>query len=85
MNLSGLDVGSACNAGPTSDSSQQSNLEPEQCRLGKHTRREQGQETLQALPTHAGDICLQYSSLTTGRLNKPKKVTTTAILCQGGN
>ena len=43
LNLSGLDLGSACKPGPTSDSSQQSNLESEQCRLGKHTRREQGQ------------------------------------------
>ena len=32
-NLSGLDLGSACNPGPASDSSQQSNLEPEKCRL----------------------------------------------------
>ena len=43
LNLSGLDLGSACNPGPTSDSFQQSNLEPEQCRLGKHTRCEWGQ------------------------------------------
>ena len=49
MNLSGLDVGSACKPGPTSDSSQQSNMESEQCRLGKHTRCEQGQ-------THCGWI-----------------------------
>ena len=42
----------------------QSNLEPEQCRLGKHTRCERGKpsvaETLRALPTDANDICLQY-------------------------
>ena len=43
LNLSGLDLGSACNPGPTSDSSQQRNLETEQCRLGKHTHCEQGQ------------------------------------------
>ena len=42
-NLSGLDLGRACNPGPTSDSSWQSSLEPEHCRLGKHTRHEQGQ------------------------------------------
>ena len=42
-NLNGLDLGSAHNPGPVSDSSQQSNLEPRQCRLGKHTRRERGQ------------------------------------------
>ena len=47
LNLSGLDLGSACKPGPTSDSSWQNNLEPEQCRLGKHTRRERGQ-------THCG-------------------------------
>ena len=40
LNLSGLNLGSACNPGPASDSSWQSNLEPEQCRLGKHTCRE---------------------------------------------
>ena len=38
LNLSGLDLGSALNPGPASDSSRQSNLEPKQCRLGKHTR-----------------------------------------------
>ena len=43
LNLSGLDLGSACNPGPASDSSRQSNLEPERCRQGKHTRRERGQ------------------------------------------
>ena len=43
LNLSGLDLGSACKPGPTSDSSWQSNLESEQCRLVKHTRHEQGQ------------------------------------------
>ena len=43
LNLSGLDLGSAYNPGLASDSSQQSNLEPKQCRQGKHTRHEQGQ------------------------------------------
>ena len=43
LNLSSLDLGSALNPGPTSDSSQKSNLEPEQCRLGKHTCRDWGQ------------------------------------------
>jgi len=41
LNLNGLDLGSAHNPGPASDSCRQSNLEPEQCRLGKHTHREQ--------------------------------------------
>ena len=74
LNLSGLDLGNACNPGPTSDSFRQSNLEPEQCRLGKYTHRELGKpivaETLGALPTDATDICLQCSSLSTARLNK---------------
>ena len=43
LNLSSLDLGSAYNAGLASDSSQQSNLEPKQCRHGKHTCRERGQ------------------------------------------
>ena len=43
LNLSDLDMGSAHNPGPAPDSSWQSNLEPEQCRQGKHTHREQGQ------------------------------------------
>ena len=42
-NLSGLDLGSAYNPMLASESSQQSNLEPKQCRQGKHTRREWGQ------------------------------------------
>ena len=42
LNLSGLDLGRACKPGPASDSSQHSNLEPEQCRLGKLTRCEWG-------------------------------------------
>ena len=66
-----LDLGSAYNPGLASDSSQQSNLEPKQCRQGKHTCREWGKpsvaETLQA---HASVICLQRSSLPTARLNK---------------
>ena len=43
LNLSGLDLGSAYKPGPASDSSRQSNLGPEQCRLGKHTLHERGQ------------------------------------------
>ena len=49
LNLSGLDLGNARNPGPALDSSLQSNLEPEQCRPGKHTHREQGQ------PQHGPD------------------------------
>ena len=43
LNLSDLDLGSAYNPGPASDRSQQRNLEPKQCRKGKHTHREWGQ------------------------------------------
>ena len=42
LNPSGLELGSACNPGPASDSFWQSSLEPEQCRLGKHTYCERG-------------------------------------------
>ena len=74
LNLNGFDLGSALNPEPASDSAWQSNLEPEQCRLGKHTRREQGKpsvaETPGALTTDTSDICLQCSSLPTARLNK---------------
>ena len=43
LNLSGLDLISAHNPGPTLDSSPAEHLEPEQCRLGKHTCYEWGQ------------------------------------------
>ena len=43
LDLSSFDLGSALNQGPASDSSQQSKLEPGQCRLGKYTCHEQGQ------------------------------------------
>ena len=43
LNLSSFDLGSALNPGLALDSSWQSNLEPEQYRLGKHTLRERGQ------------------------------------------
>ena len=38
-----LDLGGACSPGPASDGSGWSNLEPEQCGQGGHTRREWGQ------------------------------------------
>ena len=43
LNLNSLDLRSACKPRPASDSSRQSNLESEQCRLGKHPCRECGQ------------------------------------------
>ena len=74
LNPSSLDLGSAYNPGPASDSSQQSNLEPKQCRWGKHTCREWeptqcARDTASTL-THASVIYLQRPSLPTARLNK---------------
>ena len=43
LNPSGLDLVGACSPGPASDGSRQSNLEPEQCGQGGHTRCERGQ------------------------------------------
>ena len=43
LNLSILDLGSACNTGTALDSSQQGNLEPEQCGQGGHMCGELGQ------------------------------------------
>ena len=43
LNLSGLDLGGACSPGPALVGSQRSNLEPEQCGQGGHTRHERGQ------------------------------------------
>ena len=74
LTLSGLDLGRALQPRAASDSSQQSSLQPEQCRRGKHTRASGGKprvgETLRALPTQASEICLPCSSLPTAQLNK---------------
>ena len=71
LNLSGLDLGSACKPGPTSDSSRQSNLESEQCRLGKHTRFSGNKPSVaESLWTHASDVFLQWSSIPKAQLNK---------------
>ena len=71
LNLSGLDLGSAYNPGLASDSSRQSNLEPKQCRQGKHTRSERGQASeAEILRSHARVTGLQRPSLPTERLNK---------------
>ena len=87
--LSALDLGSASNSGPTSDSSQQSNLEPEQCRLGKHIRCERGQ-TQCGRDTVSTPLTCQWYLFAVflpphSRLNQSKKVTTSAPLCQGRN
>ena len=67
LNLSGLDLGSVCNPGSALDSSQQSNLEAEQCRPGKHTHSEWGQSQCSPdtvnLPTQASDVCSVPASL----------------------
>ena len=73
LNLSNLDLGSVSNPGPASDSSRQSNIEPEKCRMKAHTvsgGKPRAAETLGALPTHASDISLQCCSLPTAQLNK---------------
>ena len=91
LNLSGLDLGSAYNPGPPSDGSQQSNLEPKQCRQGRHTRREWGQtqcgrDTANTPHRHQ---CYLFAVFlpphsTTEQVSL-KKVSTTAPLCQGRN
>ena len=43
LNLSGLDLEGALSPGPALDGSQQSILEPKQCRQRRHTPRERGQ------------------------------------------
>ena len=66
-----LDLGSAYNPGLASDSSQQSNLEPKQCRQGKHTCREWGKPSVaETLRAHTSVICLHRPSLPTAQLNK---------------
>ena len=71
LNLRSLDLESAYKPGPASDSSQQSNLESEWCRLGKHTPVSRGKPIVaESLWTHISDICLQCSYLPKARLNK---------------
>ena len=76
LNLSSLDLEVHATQDPPQKVPLQSNLETEQCRLGKHTCRERGKpsvaQTLRALPTHASDICLQFSSLTTTQVSLNK-------------
>ena len=43
LNLSGLDLGSACSPGAALDASRWSNLETEQCEQGGYMRHERGQ------------------------------------------
>ena len=87
LNLSSLDLGSAYNPGPASDSSQQSNLEPKQCRWGKHTCHEWeptqcGRDTVSTL-THASVVCSIPLSPQHNWTSEPKKVSTTARLVSG--
>ena len=84
-----LDPGSACNPGSTSDSSWQSNLEPEQCRLGKHTSRvwvqtQCGLDTVGTPYTHQWYLFAAFlpPHSTTEQVSL-KKVTTTALLVSG--
>ena len=63
LNLSNLDLGSARNPGPASDSSQQSNLEPEKCRPWKHTSPERGQTQFGWSTASTHQCYLQHPSL----------------------
>ena len=60
LNLRGLDLGSACNPGPASDSSRQSNLEPEQCRPGKCTWHELAQSQCSQNTASTPHTCQWY-------------------------
>ena len=74
LNLSGVDLGSARNAGPALDSSCRatwslSSVDQESTHAVSGGKPSVA-ETLHALPTQTSDICLQCSSLPTARLNK---------------
>ena len=84
LNLSSLDLESACNPGPASDSSRQNNLEPEQCRLGKHTRCEWGQiqcgqDTGSTRQSYLFSVLLPPHS-TTEQVSLKKVITTTPLV-----
>ena len=84
--MSNLGLESAYNPGPASESSWQSNLEPKQCRRKSTHAMSVGKPSVaETLGAHTSVICLQHSSRPTARLNKPKNVTTTTPMCQGGN
>ena len=69
LNLSGLDLGRAHNPGTASDSSQQSNLEPKQCKTGKaHTPWARANPVWRDTAS-AHQCCLQWPSLPTAWLN----------------
>ena len=63
--------GKCIQPGLASDSSRQSNLEPKQCRQGKHTCREQGKPSVvETLRAHTSVFCFLRPSLPTAQLNK---------------
>ena len=82
LNLSVFGLGSALNLGLASDSSWQSNTEPEQCKLGKHTCREWGQiqcgGDTGSTPPHDSDVCSVPPSPEHNWTSEPKKVITTS-------
>ena len=86
LNLSGLNLGSAYNPGPASDSSRQNNLEPKQCRQGKHTHHEGG-KTQSGWDTENTCQCYFFAVFlpphSTTEQVRLKKVSTTGPLCQG--
>ena len=86
LNLSGLDLESAHNPGSASDSSQQSNLEPEKCRPGTHTHHERVQ-TQCSWNTVSTPYTLQWYlfSVFLPPHSTTEQVTTFAPLCQGEN
>ena len=71
LSLSGLDLGDACNPGPASDSSRQSNLSLSSVgREGARAVSRGRPSVTEALQAHASVICLQLPSLPTVRLNR---------------
>ena len=89
LNLSNLDLGSAHKPGPGSDSSQQSNLDSEQFRLGRHICCEQGQTQCGWIIVSTPHTCQWYlfavflpPQSTTEQVSL-KKVTTTTPLVSG--
>ena len=85
LNLNVFNLGSALTPGPASDSSWQSNLEPKQCRLGKHRRCEQGQTQCgqDTMSTHQWYLFAVFlpPHITTEQvsLNKIKKIVSSTV------
>ena len=90
LSLSNLDLGSKCNPGPASDSSRQSSIEPEKCRMKAHTQRAGANpgrlKPCEHFPyTPVVFVCSVAPSWQHDWTSKPEKVTTITPLCQGRN